>query len=381
MGVLNEFYVAFDNQMAVYYPGQMVRGNVVIDVKESFPVRGIRLEFYGHSYLHWSEGSDKHRRHYSARETYFKSVVLIYGKLPKDGSQEEEFTVGTHTFPFQYQLPPVLACSFEGDIGYVRYSVKAIIDRRWRIDPTSKRAFTIISLLDLNTVQNVLSGPISASFRLPRTGYVPGDAIPLYAEIENLSGRRMCKSYIEIIQRVHYHATTKTRTIKRQVAMVARPEIRPGGSDQWNGEVITVPPVPPSFLHGCNIIDIDYLVQLNVDPAGPALDLEVALPIIIGSIPHQTVFQQQQFTSRPPAAPVQQPSQDTSHPTRDDLYGPSLSGAPLAPSLPPTSIPNLPPPTYSESVFGKTSFLDSEDHRETQGDTTFAPRYTYYTWN
>lgn len=63
-------------------------------------------------------------------------------------------------------------------------------------------------------------------------------------------------------QLVHYHATTKTRTVRRQVAAVERPGIRPGGSDQWTGELLTVPPVPPSFLHGCGIIDIDYVVRV-----------------------------------------------------------------------------------------------------------------------
>lgn len=37
-----------------------------------------------------------------------------------------------------------------------------------------------------------------------------------------------------------------------------------GDSDYWRGEQITVPPLPSTGLHGCNIIDIMYLWVVRI---------------------------------------------------------------------------------------------------------------------
>jgi len=57
---------------------------------------------------------------------------------------------GEHYLPFSFSLPPNLPPSFEGDYGYIRYWAKATIDRPWKFDHHTKRAFSVISCLDLN---------------------------------------------------------------------------------------------------------------------------------------------------------------------------------------------------------------------------------------
>ena len=47
-----------------------------------------------------------------------------------------------------------------------------------------------------------------------------------------------------------------------------------------------VPALPPTNLAGvCNVIKVQYMLQLNVVPSGPAFDLKVNLPVIIGTVP------------------------------------------------------------------------------------------------
>ncbi|BFZ02492.1 hypothetical protein BsWGS_05531 [Bradybaena similaris] len=84
----------------------------------------------------------------------------------------------------------------------------------------------------------------------------------------------------------------------KEVARVTRPPIEAYDMDQWNGEQLVIPPLPPSYLFGCGIIDLRYILQLNVDPSGPSFDLEVPLDILIGTIPLSEV---QQY---PPMAPL-----------------------------------------------------------------------------
>jgi hypothetical protein len=73
---------------------------------------------------------------------------------PNQGSDTTKLPMGRHTFPFSFVLPPNLPSSFEGQHGYVRYSVKGVIDKPWKFDHSTKRVFTVICLLDLNTDPN-----------------------------------------------------------------------------------------------------------------------------------------------------------------------------------------------------------------------------------
>lgn len=381
MGKLNYFVINLDNPSAVYFPGQNVQGNVTVDLREGMNMRGVKLEFMGSARVHWTEthstGSGKTRRtetrHYSATEIYFNFEMLLFG--PGNGSILLQ--PGHHQFPFTFTLPPNLPSSYESRIGNVRYQLKAKIDKPWKFDHKTKKMFTVVSMLDLNeqptaplalqgtNSKNLCclcckSGPISAVFHVDRAGYVPGDTIHLSAEITNMSSRRMCASRVKLIMVTVYHATTKSRTETQCVAMVSHGEIGPHGSDVWSGEALVVPAIPPSYLVGCSIIDIRYILQLEVDPSGPAFDLEVPLEIIIGTIPLRQVVQRY-FPQWHPTVPSLQPS---------------------APVGPPNMIPpDLPPPSYQECVFGKVGVADEDDNEHTGGDKDFAPSYTYYDWS
>ena len=61
-----------------------------------------------------------------------------------------EHPAGRHSYNFEMEIPTTAPSSFEGQYGYVRYSVKAIIDRPWKFDHDVKAAFTVIGALDLN---------------------------------------------------------------------------------------------------------------------------------------------------------------------------------------------------------------------------------------
>ena len=83
---------------------------------------------------------------------------------------------------------------------------------------------------------------------------------------------------------VEYRATSKKRTERRVVSEVRRGQILPGTSDYWEGVTMRVPALPPTKLAGsCSIIDVQYRLEFHVEPSGPAFDLVVGIPIIIGT--------------------------------------------------------------------------------------------------
>ncbi|KAK6180226.1 hypothetical protein SNE40_012418 [Patella caerulea] len=381
MGKLNIFEITFSNPQGVFYGGQIIHGHVTVELNAEIKMRGIRLHFEGGARVHWTErhssGSGKSRRtvtrHYSSSETYFNHTLVLFGKGPEQKGEDPVLQAGRYTYPFSFQLPSGIPSSYESFTGRVRYSVGGVIDRPWKFDHTTRRAFTVVDPLDLNLEPMATkgasandektlcclcckSGPISCMFKLNRLGYVPGEVIPITGEINNSSRRKMTSSFADIRMTVQYHATTKTRTRCNIVSKIWHGAIEPGDSDMWNGDHLPVPPLPPSGLRGCRIIDIRYTAVLNVVPSGLAFDLVVPIDILIGSIPLQAVAQQ--YGPPPP------------------LSGNSI---PMQPSAP--SNMGLPPPSYAECAFGKVNIREESDNEHTRGNMDFAPVYSYYNWN
>ncbi|KAK6180227.1 hypothetical protein SNE40_012419 [Patella caerulea] len=373
MGKLNIFEITFANQQEVFYGGQIIQGHVTVELKDEIKMRGIRLHFEGGARVHWTEQTNSVTRSYSSSETYFNHTLVLFGNGPEQKEEDPVLKAGRYTYPFSFQLPTGIPSSYEGFSGRVRYSVAGVINRPWKFDHTTRRAFTVVDPLDLNLEPMATkgasandektlcclcckSGPISCMFKLNRLGYVPGEVIPITGEINNGSRRKMTSSFADIRMTVQYHATIKTRTRWNSVSKISHGAIEPGDSDMWNGDHLPIPPLPPSGLRGCRIIDIKYSAVLNVDPSGLGLDLVVPIDILIGSIPLHAVAQQ--YGPPPP------------------LSGTSI---PMQPSAP--SNMGLPPPSYAESAFGKVNIREESDNEHTRGNMEFAPVYSYYNWN
>ena len=67
-----------------------------------------------------------------------------------------------------------------------------------------------------------------------------------------------------MLQTVTYHATSKSKTVNNVVNQMMHGKIEGGGTDIWMNEKLHIPAVPPSYLQGCNIIDIRYYVMVSL---------------------------------------------------------------------------------------------------------------------
>ena len=94
--------------------------------------------------------NDEADESYFVFNPFFFSFLFLFATVPSQGSEKKDLTMGTHTFPFEFQLPPTLPASFQHCVGRVTYSVKGVIDLPWAIDVTTKSPFTVGSILDLN---------------------------------------------------------------------------------------------------------------------------------------------------------------------------------------------------------------------------------------
>uniref|UniRef100_A0A452VNE4 Arrestin domain containing 4 n=1 Tax=Ursus maritimus TaxID=29073 RepID=A0A452VNE4_URSMA len=186
-----------------------------------------------------------------------------------------------------------LVTSFTGKYGSIQYCVRAVLERPKVPDQSVKRELQVISHIDVNTpalLTPVLktqekmvgcwfftSGPVSLSAKIERKGYCNGEAIPIYAEIENCSSRLVVPK-AAIFQTQTYLASGRTKTVRHMVANVRGNHIASGGTDTWNGKTLKIPPVTPSILDCCII-----RVYIHI-PGAKKLMLE--LPLVIGTVPY-----------------------------------------------------------------------------------------------
>ncbi|CAH1247563.1 ARRDC3 [Branchiostoma lanceolatum] len=325
MGKLREFSIQFTNNTDVFMPGQWITGQVTVDLKDEMKMRGIRLKFQGKGHVWWTEshtvghGNESHTEStsYSANEAYFNQEVTLFGKasgqsgddptlmvlvtisthsstsshtlrtnVQSSGQSSDSPTLGAghHVYPFQYQLPVQgLPTSFEGAHGYIRYSIKGTIDKPWKFDHTTKRAFTVLEMVDLNQEPNALaplmgqqsktlcclccaSGPIELQVQADRSAYCPGEPIIIRGSLENNSSSKITKVTAKLKQDVVYHAhhpIHKTRHDSKTLGEVEGEGCDQGGSVQLNMN-LPVPAIPPSNLRSCNIIDLTYILNVSL---------------------------------------------------------------------------------------------------------------------
>ena len=57
---------------------------------------------------------------------------------------------GEHVYPFSFNLPKKLPCSYEGTFGQIRYKIKVQIKKSWKKDLKLKKMFVVNEVIDIN---------------------------------------------------------------------------------------------------------------------------------------------------------------------------------------------------------------------------------------
>ncbi|XP_077969933.1 arrestin domain-containing protein 3-like [Styela clava] len=223
------------------------------------------------------------------------------------------------------------------------------------------------------------SGPIEAEFHTDRSGYVPGEYILINAAITNSSNSKVKYTSAQLMQNVTYHATTKTRNDSRVVNTITGPGVGKRATENWTNERLQIPPLPPSELLHCRIIDISYSVIFQAHLRTCAVDMRLYAPITIGTIPIRSL---QMYGNQPPQPIGIEPLAVTPSAPPNESFPPNpLPNPEQATSAYPTpGTFNLPPPSYA-SATGGGAIIKDDDDGYTMGDTSFTPQYTYYDWN
>ncbi|XP_021346163.1 uncharacterized protein LOC110445710 isoform X2 [Mizuhopecten yessoensis] len=342
MAKLKSFNVTFTNTNGVCFAGRELGGAIVLDVASKYKMKELRLRFRGYALVHWTErhsnGQGKSKRtvtkHYSGEELYFDHTVVLFAS---SGNQYETIAEGQHKFPFEFQVPSSCPTSYEGTCGRVRYEAVATIERMFGVGHSTISGFTVISHIDLNED--------------PR------------------------------VRIVKYNAVKKVRTHCNIIASITKNDFASAGSKlvTWSGDKLVVPVVPPSFVSGCHIIDISYVLELIVNPAGPSFNLPVKMEVIVGTkplrisnIPHSQIpdpigIEEEKYLEKNRAPPSQK-RRSLDHPNA----GKSMDEL--------CTKDNEPASTFEECILGAADLVDDEEYEEIPGPVTFTPMYPHYSF-
>lgn len=383
MGKVKCFDIMFSENKTVYHPGDQVSGQCILELKGDMKMRALRMFMRGVAKVHWTESRSTGTRlgayteHYNAEVEYFFKRQLLFGGDHSD--MRETLAEGRYEFSFNFELPlEGISTSFEGKHGSVRYWLKAEMDKPWSFNHKTKKAFTVISPIDINkpeyqmpvenNMEKILccwlctSGPISVSARTDRRGYCPGESIAISAEFENHSSRTVIP-YATLHQTQMFFANGKTRIRGTKFTVLTGLPISPGSQASWDAQLVKIPAVSPSITNCC-VIKVEYYVKVALHIPG-AYNLSMHLPIIVGTVPYR----------RPPYL------LSNARLYSEEYFG----GTQFLPVIPPpyrenpTPPPPLDdPPMYAESLTGAVDIRDEDDDQPGAiGDYMFTPMYTY----
>ncbi|XP_073492960.1 arrestin domain-containing protein 2 isoform X2 [Phyllobates terribilis] len=281
-----------------YTAGLVLAGQVVLELCKDIGVSALEVCAMGLASVHWLEsrsiGMNTVYSDFTAHETYLRERQ----QLITDNGALHVLPAGKHEFPFTFQLPENLVTSFEGKHGCVRYWVKAKLHRPWSTVKKTKKEFTVIEPIDINTPDLLAPqagtkekvahawycnlGQVTVTAKIDRKGYTPGEVIPIFAEIDNCTSRTVVPK-AAIIQSQTFIARGTLKQKKSIVATLAGDAVPAGKRETWHGRALKIPPLGPSILQ-CRIIRVEYALKVCVEIPGSS-KLLLELPLVIGTIP------------------------------------------------------------------------------------------------
>jgi len=309
-----------------FLEGELVRGEVIIDCKDDIVLEQLSVEFCGVAYLNEkkkpktnkSKARTKHNttgrrescemtgngttdaKSLTNQEKYLNQKLTLYQR-----SSSDEFIVhaGRHSYPFSVQLPYNIPSSLSGSRGQICYFCEATLTRPWQPRTTARQDFTVHSITDLAIcpqsqngfrrdirgsygILNCLGvGHVTVRLELDRLAYLPNEKIKIRGKISNHSLLRLQASHAVLYQNIRYKDQLTGRSVseRRNICKLSKGPVKTGDKMYWRDSMIVPEDLAPTGLKGCNLIELSYSIQLDVEGSCLLESLTCCTDVIIGS--------------------------------------------------------------------------------------------------
>ncbi|XP_031735913.1 thioredoxin-interacting protein isoform X3 [Anarrhichthys ocellatus] len=291
-----------DPGRSFYCGGDKLSGSVRLEAAQPHRVTGLRVSIAGCAHVEHRGGKNRSSR--SQEEEYLKEEEEVRLEEQLSTDSDGYFLLQpdkTYSFKFGFELPAAgrLVSSYKGKFGYVRYSVRAVLDGPTQNALHCEKEFEVEEPLDINrpdllapaaaskqknvTCMFIPDGQVSISARIDRKGFCEGEEININAKFENTCSRIVMPK-AAIIAKHSYLAGGRIKVttscsstgrlpltslscfyfqeLRQKLSTVRGNHIISNMCDVWQGKTIRVPKLKPSLL-GCDIIKVDYALMVS----------------------------------------------------------------------------------------------------------------------
>uniref|UniRef100_A0A8C1VVD5 Arrestin C-terminal-like domain-containing protein n=1 Tax=Cyprinus carpio TaxID=7962 RepID=A0A8C1VVD5_CYPCA len=304
---IKEFSLHYDsiNESNTFSSGDIVEGRVVLEVTKEIKVDSFFVKLTGDAHVSWTEGSGDDETTYSDHERYFKLKQYFIQESSKKGESEKNTTLvdgetygpvimpGSHVFPFRFQLPQQnMPPSFKGFRGWVKYVLTVNLSRPWKSTSSTHTELNFVLRND-GTSDHLLqpqsgtqdkkmklfgSGKMSMNVTAEKTGYMQGETIKVFVDIDNSSSRDVKLKY-SLRQQQTFIAGRRTKRAYKDIVKETRDRIPSGEKSKFIVDM-TLPHDLNVTIENCRILKVQYELKVYLDVSF-ASDPEVKFPVVI----------------------------------------------------------------------------------------------------
>ncbi|XP_050501285.1 arrestin domain-containing protein 3-like [Diabrotica virgifera virgifera] len=353
----------------IYKPGDPITGRIILEFSSRTNFRSIICKLRGREHTSWTETESYYDSTSKTTKTrtvhYSGDNKFIYINLPL--MHENALAAGRYEYSFSFQLPRAIPNPYEGSYGYIRYYLKATVDRSFAFDYEDELSLHVVSPIDFNEIIQELqlnpvsyqdekticccccaSGPITMDVVLEKEAFVVGEVAKIKVDITNMSNESTVELTLSLKLTVESKTTSPSKHYKYDKEYIQR--VTDSGVGAHGQRIYKINfPIPrsavvPNFIN-CTLFKQWSVLKVTAVVPGCHTNLEVETGIKLGHIPLP------ERPGPPPVAPVitspaDQPMFNTNitpppYPTDGERAPPYPTGAPQFPTPNGTDFPTI----------------------------------------
>uniref|UniRef100_A0A1I8MXA5 Arrestin C-terminal-like domain-containing protein n=1 Tax=Musca domestica TaxID=7370 RepID=A0A1I8MXA5_MUSDO len=299
-----------DRLNPIYSSGEYINGRILLRTEKVKRVNAVYVTLEGEAKVQWSI-SGRESASYCGHQQYLYSRANVF--------DNSEFAAGLHVYVLTLRIPPDCPSSCKGPYGYIAYNISLVIDKQRTFDEVFRKPICVVQTLDLNfhpeyalpvKAENIkylcqwpcTSGPLCFSLMLPYAGFVPGQHIKYFLELDN--------------QSPHYDIVGVEASLKQHYVFLARKPMKrnfhtktlvKSSIDEstlrltkrlYEGTLYVPNDIPRSTLNLNYIVFIHYMLQVKLKTGAFHYDTDISVPVIIGTEPLRQFREEQQRLQR-----------------------------------------------------------------------------------
>lgn len=286
-----------------YFPGETIKGLVIVHPKNAIKVNLIQLKFSGQVYVHLKE---------KETDTLFQESLTLSVCPNSTSSKQTTLDPSEHTFPFKFIVPKNLnlPSSMEfGKKGHIRYTIHALLDRPMlpeSLCPKVEYPVSLLEYIDIEKAQFKVPQEKSQDIMLPhakynqkcmvkasmpRLGFTRGDIVPLKVTVDHFTSySRKDSVKVELVRTVEIR-TAKHTVFKEAVLRTTHYGVdlkEPNLSQSIVCQMLIPTSTPPSIRYKDKVLRFHYKIRVSVLFEGDVTST-LDLPIVVGTWPRAAV--------------------------------------------------------------------------------------------